>query len=68
MILKGKVIANEAVNDNVGLASGTAIFIALGAAMYEALAARIARRKALRYSFQRDKQQELRDNQKRVAC
>ena len=33
MMLNGKVMASEAVSDSAGLASGTAVRIAVGAAM-----------------------------------
>ena len=47
VILKGKVTANAMGIYSPGLACGTAIFIAAGTAMYEALAASMANRNRL---------------------
>lgn len=47
MILKGKVTANAVETYRLGLASGTVIRIAAGTAMYEALAHKTEKRRAL---------------------
>ena len=42
IILNGKVTPNDALNDNVGFASGTEIRMAAGTAIYDALANKVA--------------------------